>query len=101
MLLSGMDMTPPVTQTVIISGVPGANDYFRSPVTIDLVASDPNNAPNTLRTFYQVDGRGFHEGEMVTVGDGIHVLQRGSTSTPSPLSSSVTAPKRSTGPGTT
>jgi hypothetical protein len=70
-----MDVPPPVTQAVIISGVPRANDYFRSPVTIDLVASDPDNAPNTLRTFYQVDGRGFHEGKMVTVGDGIHVLQ--------------------------
>jgi hypothetical protein len=63
-----------------LSGVAGQNGYFRSPVHVILVASDVDDAPNTLTTYYSINGRPFVKGNAVTLtNDGTYVLSYFST----------------------
>jgi len=56
MLLAGPgDMTAPVT-VAILSGVAGHDGYFRSPVTVDLLATDVDDPANTLTTYSRING---------------------------------------------
>jgi hypothetical protein len=59
----------------LLSGAAGQNGYFRSPVHVTLVAGDVDDAPNTLSTFYSINGRPFVKGNSATpTGDGAYAL---------------------------
>jgi hypothetical protein len=79
-LLSGPgDVTPPVT-TAVLLGTPGQNGFFRSPVTVVLTASDVDDAANTLKTFFSVNGAPYAQGNTVKLThDGAYVLSFFST----------------------
>lgn len=74
-LLSGPgDATAPVT-TAFVSGIAGQNGYFRGPVTVSLAASDVDDAPGTLATFFSVNGSPFVSGRSVSLSnDGMYAV---------------------------
>jgi len=72
--LMSADVTPPATNIAVFGDL-GHHGVYRSPVTVDLVASDPDDAPATLGTFYRVDGGAYVQGTHFTLGDGNHTIQ--------------------------
>ncbi len=68
------DLTAPTTLAAVVSGHLGNNDFYTTPVAIGLSATDPDNAPASLTTFYKVDSGLFIQGNSLTVGDGVHTI---------------------------
>jgi hypothetical protein len=56
-----------------IAGIPGANGYFRSPVTLTFTPYEAGYATNQLTTFYRVNNGPLIQGNSVTLsGDGFY-----------------------------
>jgi hypothetical protein len=73
-LLLATDMTAPVTTATVVSGTPGDNGFFKTPITVDLNASDPDS-PTGLSTSFSIDGGSFVSGNTLTLGDGVHTVR--------------------------
>ena len=73
-LLMSADVTPPTTN-IAVFGTLGYHGVYRSAVTVDLVPSDPDNAPATLKTYYRIDGGPYVEGRTFRLGDGDHTIR--------------------------
>lgn len=74
-LLLATDLTAPTTTAAVIAGIPGNNGYFKSPIAIQLNATDPDNAPSTLTTYYNIDNGPLTQGNSLSLGDGIHTIR--------------------------
>jgi len=74
-LLLSVDTTAPVTRAVVVAGRLGTNHFYTTPVTIALKATDPDDAPSTLTTFYKVDRGGYVQGNTVRLGNGDHTVR--------------------------
>jgi hypothetical protein len=72
-LMSGPgDTTAPVTFAAI-SGTPGFNYFYRSPVTVSLAPFDVDDAQSTLKTYYSINGGPITPGRTVRlVADGAY-----------------------------
>jgi hypothetical protein len=74
------DVTAPTTTVSAIMGRPGDNGFYTSPVTIDLSATDPDDAPSSLTTQFRVNDAPFAAGNTITLAnDGIYTVQYFST----------------------
>jgi hypothetical protein len=74
-LLSGSGDTTAPTTMAAVSGTLGNSGYYTTPVTIRLSATDPDDAPATLTSFYKSDGGSFVAGNDLMLGDGVHTVQ--------------------------
>ena len=76
--MPGTAMVP--MTAAILNGVAGQNGYFRSPVTVTLVASDPGVPANMLSTFYRVNAGPYVAGHTVLLNhDGAFTVSYFST----------------------
>ena len=74
-MLSGTgDTTAPTTVASVTSGTLGMNGVYVTPVTVHLSATDPDDAANTLTTFFSVDDHATMVGNNVMLGDGSHTI---------------------------
>lgn len=73
-LLLATDMTAPVTTATVVSGTLGNNGFYKTPITVDLNASD-SDSPTGLSTFYNIDGGSFVSGNTLSLGNGVHTVQ--------------------------
>jgi hypothetical protein len=73
--LLATDVTAPVTAAAVV-GTLGTNGFYRGPVTINLSATDPDDAPSALTTAFSVNGSPFAAGNAVSLtNDGIYTVQ--------------------------
>lgn len=73
-LLLATDMTAPVTTAAVVSGTLGDNGFYKTRITVDLNASDPDS-PTGLSTSFSIDGGSFVSGNTLTLGDGVHTVR--------------------------
>jgi hypothetical protein len=72
------DVTPPTTAVSSLSGTTGNNGWYRSAVTVGLLATD--SASGVARTEYRVDGGGWTAyASAFTLSDGVHTVDYRST----------------------
>jgi hypothetical protein len=75
-LLSGPgDVTAPTTTAAVVRGTLGTNNFYTTPVTIRLSATDPDDAASTLTTFYRIDNGALVTGNVLMLGDGVHTVR--------------------------
>lgn len=73
-LLLATDVTAPATTATVVSGTLGNNGFYKTPITVDLNATD-SDSPTGLSTFYNIDGGSFVSGNTLTLRDGVHTVQ--------------------------
>lgn len=75
--LASPDSTAPTTTAALSPASPnGTNGWYVTPVPVNLSATDPDDASNTLTTYVKVDGGSTQTANSVTLtGDGVHTVQ--------------------------
>lgn len=70
------NVRPPVTSWVLTSATTGSNGWYRAPVTVTLIASDPDGAGDVASTVYQVDWgtATAYAQPFIVAGDKVHYV---------------------------
>ena len=77
---NAVDKTPPIT-TSSLSGPQGTNDWYTGRVAVNLIATDIDDGPANITTYYRLDNGPIttYTGPFTVTDGGIHILEFGST----------------------